>query len=151
MVTNPNTCFIRCIEHGTGNSLKNTISGNDHNNVLNGGTGADTLAGGAGKDTFVFDAKLGSTKIDHVTDFNAADDTIRLENAVFSGLKAGALSAAAFYVGTAAHDADDRIIYDSGTGKLFFDRDGTGATYKAVQFATLDNHATITAADFVVV
>ena len=37
------------------------------------------------------------------------------------------------------------------TGALLFDRDGTGSTYKAVQFATLENHAAITAADFVVV
>lgn len=41
---------------------------------------ADTLtgvAGWAGKDTFVFGTRLGSTNIDHVTDFSALDDTIQ--------------------------------------------------------------------------
>jgi Ca2+-binding RTX toxin-like protein len=39
-------------------------------------------------------------------------------------------------VGTKAHDADDRIIYNKATGALYYDDDGTGA-HVQVQFATL--------------
>ncbi|GLK67631.1 beta strand repeat-containing protein [Hansschlegelia plantiphila] len=137
--------------NATGNSLKNTIAGNDHDNILDGMTGADRIAGGAGHDAFVFSTTLGSSNVDAITDFSAADDTMRLGQSVFAGLALGALSADAFHLGTAAADASDRIIFNNTTGALFFDRDGTGATYKAVQFATLENHATITAADFTII
>ena len=85
-----------------------------------------------------------------LADFNPADDTIRLENAVFTGLAAGALAAGAFNTGAAATQADDRIIYNSATGALLFDADGTGAG-AAVQFATLQTGLTLTAADFFVI
>ncbi|MGQ3213041.1 MAG: hypothetical protein ACT6U0_14580 [Shinella sp.] len=46
------------------------------------------------------------------------------------------------------NDASDRILYNSDTGSLFFDGDGSGSTYKAVKFATLSGTPTLTAADF---
>ena len=74
-----------------------------------------------------------------------------LDDAVFSTLSAGALSATAFTTGTAAGDADDRIIYDAGTGSLYYDSDGTGAA-AAVLFAVLDTQpVNITASDFLVI
>jgi len=133
-----------------GNTLKNKIAGNDADNVIDGWKGSDRLAGGGGHDTFAFTSALGASNVDTITDFRAVDDAIRLENGVFTGLAAGALTAGAFYAGTAAHDADDRIIYDQASGSLFFDRDGTGTTYAAVRFAILENHAAITADDFLV-
>ena len=57
----------------------------------------------------------------------AGTDRIALDDAVFTGLGLGALNANAFVIGTAAADADDRIVYDSATGALSFDADGTGA------------------------
>ena len=66
------------------------------------------------------------------------------------GSALGALNANAFVTGTAAQDADDRIIYDSATGKLFFDADGSGAG-AAVLFATLDAGLALTASDFTVI
>jgi serralysin len=137
--------------NATGNSLKNTIVGNGGDNVIDGGKGVDRLAGGAGHDTFAFTTALGASNVDVITDFKAIDDTIRLENSVFVGLSAGALAADAFAVGTTAQDAFDRILYEAATGKLFFDRDGSGSTYAAVQFATLENLASINEADFIVV
>ena len=136
---------------GTGNSLDNMLVGNAGANLLDGGGGKDRIAGGAGADTFAFTTAIKASNVDTITDFVAADDTIRLENGVFVGLATGALAAGAFYAGAAAHDADDRIIYDQASGSLFFDRDGTGGAYAAVRFAILENNAAITAADFVVV
>ena len=60
------------------------------------------------------------------------------------------LSASAFVVGTAAGDANDRIIYNTATGDLFYDRDGTGAT-AAVQFAHLNGTTAISNTNFLVV
>ena len=54
-------------------------------------------------------------------------------------------------VGTAAADANDRIIYDDATGNLYYDSDGTGAGV-ALLFATLDNApASLAASDFLVI
>ena len=70
---------------------------------------------------------------------------------MFTTLAAGALSANAFRLGTAALDADDRILYDAATGALYYDKDGTGVA-AAIQFATLDNMpATLNATDFLVI
>ena len=113
--------------------------------------GPDLLCWPAGADSFVFASTPGAANVDRITDYNVAADTIRLENAVFLGLTAGALAATAFVrnaTGVAA-DATDRIIYRSDTGALFFDRDGTGAI-AAVRFATLGTGLLLTQADFLV-
>ena len=60
------------------------------------------------------------------------------------------LQAAAFFQGTAAHDADDRIIYNSANGALLFDQDGLGGA-AAVQFARVSSGLPVSNADFVVV
>jgi Ca2+-binding RTX toxin-like protein len=125
--------------------------GNSLDNIITGNSGANTLTGGDGIDTFVFSTAPGSSNVDAITDFQGPDDTIGLDHSVFSGMTVGALSADAFYAGTAAHDVSDRIVYNSTSGALFFDRDGSGSAYAAVQFATLENHALITNSDFLVV
>jgi Ca2+-binding RTX toxin-like protein len=114
--------------------------------------GYDTLTGGAGKDTFVFNTAL-VRNVDTIADFSAVDDTIQLENGIFTKLTAtGALSAANFVANTAgtAMDADDFIVYDSDSGALYYDADGNGAGV-AVKFAVLTGHPAITAADFYVI
>ena len=133
-----------------GNSLNNIIEGNSGDNRLNGDRGNDTLTGGAGSDTFVFKSALnGATNVDTITDFTVGTDTIELARSVFSALSTGALDSDAFQVGSAAVDASDRIIYDSATGDLFYDADGSGAG-AAVRFATLSTGLTLTASDFVI-
>ena len=52
--------------------------------------------------------------------------------------------------GTAAQDANDRIIYDSNTGTLLYDSDGDGGT-AAIQFATVSTGLALTNLDFLVV
>ncbi|MEY9324248.1 Ca2+-binding RTX toxin-like protein [Sinorhizobium fredii] len=140
--------------NATGNGLANTLIGNSGNNILNGGAGNDKLTGGLGNDTFFFNSTLSATtNVDSVTDFNVANDTIRLENSVFTAIVGtGALTAAQFVKNTTglAADASDRIIYESDTGKLFYDSNGNAAG-GSVHFATVSTNLGITAADFFVV
>ena len=120
----------------TGNEFGQFIVGNDGSNVINGGAGSDTLVSRAGADIYLFNTALGPSNIDDLTDFSGANDIFHIDNAVFSGLPTGMLSANAFFKGPAAHDADDRIIYNSSTGALLFDADGTGGI-AAQQFANI--------------
>ncbi|MDQ6437431.1 Ig-like domain-containing protein, partial [Mesorhizobium sp. LHD-90] len=150
------------IENLTGSAFADTLTGNNGANVLNGGNGADlivgglgndTLTGGAGSDNYFFNSKLnGSTNVDTVTDFSVADDTFRLENTgVFTALTVtGTLAATAFVVGSAAADASDRIIYNSATGDISYDSDGTGAN-AAILFAKVTPLTALTNLDFFVV
>lgn len=139
----------------SGNAGANTIWGNGGNDVIRGFAGNDTLTGASGKDTFVFHTALNATtNVDKITDFSAVNDTIQLENAVFTALTAtGALSAAAFRANATglAADSTDRIVYETDTGKLFYDRDGSGVSYDGVLFATLVNKPAITNLDFIVI
>ena len=140
----------------TGGSASDTLIGGAGGDWLVGGSGLDTLTGGSGADKFIFNSAPLDANRDMITDYNVAADTIWLENAVFIGLAAGALAADAFYGAgglgdTVAQSLDHRIIYDTDSGKLFFDRDGTGLVYAAVHFATLTAHPGLTAADFVVI
>jgi len=145
--------------NGTGNTLNNVITGNSGNNILNGsdgndtligGTGNDTITGGAGSDRFTFNNR--NEGIDTITDFlSSQGDKIALSAAGFgSGLAAGvAITAAQFVLGTTALNASNRFIYNTITGGLFFDGDGTG-TLAAIQIATLSSKPTLTASDILV-
>ena len=131
----------------TGNSLANALIGNGGANNLFGKGGNDTLTGGAGADGFWFDTSPGAGNVDAILDFSAADDTIFLSRSVFKALGEGTLSDAAFVAGTAAQDADDRIVYDAATGRLWYDGDGSGAG-AAILFATVTPGTALTSLDF---
>lgn len=142
-----------------GSNLDNTLSGNGGADRLSalagsdwlyGGNGNDTLTAGAGRDGFVFNTKANSrTNVDTITDFRAVDDTIFLDRAVFSGARKGLLAASAFTVGKKAADSGDRIIYDKGTGALYYDSDGTGRAAQ-VKFAIVSKNLKLTNYDFVI-
>jgi len=146
--------------NGTGNNLNNSLVGNAGNNVLsgaagndilNGGLGNDTLTGGAGKDVFRFNTAPAANNIDKIIGFSVINDTIQLDNAIFSQLAAtGVLNNAHLKIGSAAADADDFVIYNKTTGGLFYDADGNGAD-AAVQIATLGANLALTHADFVII
>jgi Ca2+-binding RTX toxin-like protein len=145
---------LTAIENLTGSNYGDVLTGSTSANVLAGGTGNDVLTGGAGLDAFLFNTALNAaTNLDMLTDFSAADDTIRLENAIFTQLATtGTLNAAHFRASTAgtAADGDDYILYDSDSGALYYDADGNGAGL-AVQFASLTGNPVISNSDFMVI
>jgi Ca2+-binding RTX toxin-like protein len=132
--------------------------GNDHliggtgDDRVYGGYGNDTLRGQLGRDAFVFDKPLDSgTNLDSLWDFSVEDDIFWLEDRVFEGLGAGAaLPSTAFWIGSTAHDATDRVIYDNILGRLYYDPDGTGAI-EQVAFCKLDRDLVLTFRDFQIV
>ena len=138
----------------TGNGGSNTINGGSGNDTLNGATGSDNISGGAGADFFVFNTALNSTtNVDTIADFSAADDTIRLENAIFTQFTAtGAIPANTLLSGpgAVALDSNDFLIYNTTNGNLYYDADGNGAGAQ-VAFAILAGTPVITAADFVII
>jgi Ca2+-binding RTX toxin-like protein len=152
---------------GTGNVLDNILTGNGANNTLSGlggddqinggigdddifgGTGNDDLTGGSGADKFRFDTALSAaTNVDDLLGYSVADDTILLDRDIFTGIAAnGVLAASAFVNGTSAGDANDRIIYNSATGNIFYDADGNGAGAQ-IRFAIVADGTSLTSADF---
>ncbi|PJI45393.1 MAG: calcium-binding protein [Rhizobium sp.] len=138
----------------TGSAVANRLRGEDGNDMLNGRGGNDTLIGGDGRDIFVFNAPLSATtNVDIIDDFSAADDTIWLENAIFTALPTtGALASTAFVSNTSglAADSSDRVIYERDTGMLYYDSNGSAAGGR-VAVAHLDAWLILTAADFTVI
>ena len=141
-------------ENLRGGNFNDTLTGNGENNTLTGGLGNDTMTGGSGQDSFVFNQVLNpATNNDVITDFAPVDDTIVLENAIFTQFAAtGAIPAGTFVAnaGAVAGDANDFLLYDTTTGKLFYDADGNGAGAK-VEFVTLVGIPALTAADFSII
>jgi Ca2+-binding RTX toxin-like protein len=148
------------VENLIGTDFNDSLNGASGANAINGGAGNDTikayggddtLTGGLGKDNFVFNSALATAGVDHITDFNVADDTIQLDDQYFTQVGApGVLAANAFYAGAAAHDADDRIMYYANTGQVFYDADGDGGG-AAIQIATLSTGLSLTNADFLII
>lgn len=132
----------------TGNKEDNILIGNSGDNVLNGKAGADTLTGGAGNDLFVFSnkAKDGS---DTVTDFHSGEDHLGFSGGVFKALATG-ITADNLVAGTAATTVDQHLIFDSNTGHLYYDADGSGSK-EQVLIVTLTGVSALHAADFQVV
>lgn len=137
------------ITGGTGND---SLTGGDGNDSLVGGSGNDTLVGAGGADRFVFNTTPdAASNFDTIADFVSSVDNIWLASATMTALgSAGPLSASAFLTGsgsTTASDTDDRIIYDTSTGILYYDADGSDMAIEAVQFAVLTGSPMLTYAD----
>jgi Ca2+-binding RTX toxin-like protein len=135
-----------------GGAADDVLTGGGGNDTLAGGLGNDSLTGGAGQDLFRFDSVLnGATNVDAISGFSHADDAFALNAALFGGEVGMALTAEAFVAGdgvTAALTAEQRIVYDTATGDLYYDADGVGGT-EAVKFATLtDKPADLSHDDF---
>jgi Ca2+-binding RTX toxin-like protein len=141
------------IEGMVGNDV---LRGNGGNDTLVGGEGNDTLSGGLGLDRFQFTKALsGTLNVDRITDYSVAQDTIALSKTIFAALGGNVgtfITAAEFWKSTAgvAHDANDRIIYETDTGKLVYDSNGSTAG-GAIHFATLAPNLAINQLDFLII
>jgi Ca2+-binding RTX toxin-like protein len=140
----------------SGSAAAESLNGGGGNDTLDGRGGNDTLTGGLGADSFVFDTAPASGNVDQVTDFMSASDRLNFDNAVFTALGtdgnfvAGDARFAAGAGFTSGRDASDRIVYDTNTGNLYYDSDGSGTG--AAQFvATLQGHPALAATDVTVI
>lgn len=143
---------------GTGNDT--LIAAEDSHSRLDGGLGNDMLIANGeeyGGVTLRFSTLLDpGHNVDTVVGFSAADK-IELSVDIFAALAAsvgGGLDAANFRASTSgnAADGDDYILYETDTGKLFYDADGNGAGVKTL-FAVIgiDDHTALAAENFKVI
>jgi Ca2+-binding RTX toxin-like protein len=164
--------------NGTGNGLANSLLGNGAANILSGGAGDDVLRGGGGNDSlrggtgddrlfggtgkdslrgdsgadrFYFDNAPSAEHRDTIADFLPGTDSLYLAASIFTDVgAAGVLAPDAFHtLGVGAADAEDRILYDSALGALYYDRDGSGSA-APIQFASVTPGLALSSADFII-
>lgn len=128
-----------------------TIWGGSGDDLIMGEAGRDLLTGHGGYDAFLFNVRPARSNADTITDFSVRYDTIVLAPAIFKGVGAAGrdMKASAFWTGTAAHDSNDRIIYNKAMGSVLYDPDGTGSR-SAVEFVKIDANLRLTYKDFYV-
>lgn len=135
---------------GAGNDY---LSGDSGNDTLSGGAGNDTLSGGSGADVFLFNAALSNTtNVDRITDFSVKDDTIEFDDAVFKAFtKTGAISSGAYLASSTgkAKDGGDHVIYDTKTGDLYYDSNGSASGGSSL-VAHLSTGLALTYKDFLI-
>ena len=105
-----------------------TLAGSALNDIISGGTGNDTLTGSGGNNTFVFNtAPNTSTNHDTITDFVHGTDIFQFSHAIFYSINSWVSNE--FYSAPGAvtgHISTDRIVYNTTTGNLYYDVDGSG-------------------------
>jgi Ca2+-binding RTX toxin-like protein len=127
---------------------KDTINAGAGDDVISAGGGVNKVTGGAGADAFVL-THLGSGHITTLLDFKAAEgDFLVFDSTVFASLAGIDDLTGHLVVGVKAKalDADDFLIYDSKSKKLYYDADGSGQQ-AAVQIAVLKNVSDLSADD----
>ena len=136
-----------------GGAVNDTLVGGEGKDTLVGGAGIDSLVGGAGADNFVFNSP--SEGFDWILGFNSSQgDVINVSATGFAGgLTAGPLGAAQFRFGpgiNTAANADQRFIYNTSNGALWFDVDGVGGA-GSVRIANLLGIPTFSESNIVVI
>lgn len=152
---------------GADNDILNGGNGNGNDSIEGGNAGNDVLTGGAGSDQFKFGSPdgipnstpFGSANTDRISDFIVGTDKIVLSKTVgFSALQSavgGNLIVSEFAIVTSDSQAgisSAKIVYNSGTGNLFYNSDGATSGFgTGGQFATLSGSPdTLSRTDFLV-
>ena len=105
-----------------GNGGNDTLVGRGGNDVLVGGAGLDQLEGGAGADRFGFEGLFDGR--DTVADFVAGQDKIAIDG---TGFGIGAINLVSRSSHPEPADSAAVFLFETNTGLLSFDADGTGA------------------------
>lgn len=132
---------------GTGND---TLIGGSWADTLSGGAGQDTLTGGTGADQFKFTRR--GEGADTITDFSASQgDKLVFVSANFGRLASGPLSSTRFRTSSTgnASTSSQRFLFNSTTGVLKYDPDGTGSS-AALTVATLSNTRSLSYNQFLI-
>ncbi|MBD2413862.1 FG-GAP repeat protein [Nostoc calcicola FACHB-3891] len=134
------------------------LIGGQGNDTLVGGKGNDILIGGVGADFFAYnsDAEFTTAAIgqDTITDFNSSEgDKIVLDKTTFSAIIStvgtGFSNVNDFQITNLAGTSTATIVYDSVTGQLFYNQNGSAAGFgSGGLFATLTGAPTLTASNF---
>ena len=139
----------------TGNASAQNLTGQGGNDTLAGAGGVDTLWGGGGNDFFVF-REMGTANADRISDWASGADKVQLDDSAFTAIGAlGDFSAGdvrfwAAAGATSGHDTNDRVVYNTTTGNLYYDADGSGGG-AAQLIATILNHPAVAATDISVI
>ncbi|MGD9830180.1 MAG: hypothetical protein AB7E70_19085 [Hyphomicrobiaceae bacterium] len=128
------------------------LLGGDGDDKLIGGDGNDTLTGGDGADRFYF---VGTESgADVILDFISGVDEVYLREGGFGSYSVG--DTAALFAGTGSSDAifgaftGEGFAFDTTSGALYFDQDGSGGAHAARLVATLQGVTSLTADDLVI-
>ena len=127
----------------SGGNGNDSLSGGDGNDQLNGGQGNDSLSGGAAADTFAFTTTPnGTSNRDLITDFVSGSDRLVFSKAIYTGFSSTAttITSSQFLAGggvIAASSTAQRFLYDSSSGLLRYDADGSGGASAPVAVALL--------------
>ncbi|MEW5774575.1 MAG: FG-GAP-like repeat-containing protein, partial [Thermodesulfobacteriota bacterium] len=110
----------------SGSSYDDCLLGGVGDDTLAGGAGADTLVGGAGQDVYKYVAP--SDGGDVIADFSHADDQFSFDTGAFAS-SVHFKQAGAAYDGSngAAGAAGPAFVFETGTGKLWYDANGDAA------------------------
>jgi Ca2+-binding RTX toxin-like protein len=143
-----------------GNSGNDSLSGGLGNDSLSGGLGKDTLTGGDGVDTFIFNTAPAKANVDTITDFVSGTDVIELDGKIFKKLIGDTNLSDHFEtittttVGKVNATNTNHLLYDSTSGSLYYDVDGSGNKAAVLIGVFVDgagNPAPVAGTDFVVV
>ena len=142
----------------SGGDGNDALSGGDGNDFISGGAGNDLITGGAGNDIFWFSATpAANTNVDTITDFLSTDqDKINFDASVYTGFATVNDGADFFESGGGLKVATlegTRVIYNTTSGALYYDQDGSLADHAAVQIAVIgkSTHPALTLSDFLLV
>src|SRR5262249_53478339 len=130
---------------------RDTLIARGGNTLMDRHGGFDTLVcASRGHDFFRFDSNLDNT-LDQIRVYNPAIDTIELDRGTFDVGHLGVLKASEFHsgLGVSGRTGAD-IVYNRSDGHLYYDDNGTNPGGLHL-FAVVNNHAALTASEFLVI
>jgi lysophospholipase L1-like esterase len=138
--------FVNDFSNVIGTDFDDIIVGNNSSNEIKAGEGADEITGNAGADLFIYETVNDGEDI--LTDFDATEgDQIQISAAGF-GIEAGdEMFVSGLNPQPIGNNAN--ILYDTSSGVLSFDIDGSG-TENAVTLATLSGAPALGVNDLII-